>query len=166
MLRMGVLPLLLNAYLAALLSLQDHPRRGQGSWLCSAALLRGHCALCCIWHACYMLFAFILTLREWKKKSEYSCQGSKVKLMGLAVSVILNKSKMCLSAHQEREMPFGCSLTSFYLCTSILMVSLCWPPCVLWGSTVQMVLRGTSLVSPLVLAKSKHGAVPSAKCSL
>lgn len=101
-----------------------------------------------------------------KKKSEYSCQGSKVKLMGLAVSVILNKSKMCLSAHQEREMPFGCSLTSFYLCTSILMISLRWPPCVLWGSTVQMVLRGTSLVSPLVLAKSKHGAVPSAKCSL
>lgn len=112
--------------------------------------------------ACPAPSAFILTLTERKKEWILlaKVQGSKMKLMGLAESVILTKSKMCLSAHREYEFPVGWSFTSFYLYT------LCWPWCVLWESTIQVLLHVTSLVSPLLWDKSKYGAVPSTKCSL
>lgn len=55
------------------------------------------------------------------------------------------------------EFPVGCSFPSFYIST------LCWPWCILWESTIQVVLHVISLVSPLLWVKSKYGAVPSAK---
>ena len=124
---------------------------------------RGAALLTVILQACYMPSSLCFHSdshgkEEWILLAKV--QGNKINLMGLGESMILSKWKMCLLAHREFEFPVGCSFTSFYLYT------LCWPWCVLWESTIHVVLYVTSLVFPLLWDKSKYGPVPSAKWSL